>query len=402
MKRKTLIVIGAGTAVAVALLAWAFAPRPLEVEVAQADRGRFETTIAEDGRTRLRERFVVAAPLAGQLARIPWRAGDRVEAGTVLATLAPLAAPMIDARSRSQLAARVDAAQAQQRRAAASVESARVALAQARQDRQRSQALQTQGFVAAARADADALALRAAEAGLDAASAARRMADHELAQAQAALAVSAPDAETRQRFAVKAPVGGRVLRVLQASATTVALGTPLLEIGDTAQLEIVAELLTADALRVVPGADVRVERWGGAQDLAGRVRAVEPAAFTKVSALGVEEQRVNVLIDLTTPADQWQALGDGYRVGVAILTRRVEDALRVPVSAVFPLPAPAEAGRFGVFVIDGDKARLKPVRVGARNGQHAWIEEGLAAGATVIIYPPVSLSDGMRVRARTI
>jgi HlyD family secretion protein len=191
--------------------------------------------------------------------------------------------------------------------------------------------------------------------------------------------------------------------VHQTSETAVATGAPLVDLGDTGRLEVVAELLTADALQAEPGRAVRIERWGGPQALEGRVRRVEPAAFTKVSALGVEEQRVNVIIDLTSPPAQWQGLGDGWRVGVRIVTRQEAAVLRVPVSAVFPRPATegtAAAPGHAVFRIDAGRARLQPVRLGARNGHDAWIQDGLAAGAEVIVYPPAAVSDGARVRAR--
>jgi len=195
-----------------------------------------------------------------------------------------------------------------------------------------------------------------------------------------------------------------VLRVVQASEGTVALGAPLIELGDTQALEVVAELLTTDALQAHPGSRVRIERWGGDAALEGRVRRVEPAAFTKVSALGVEEQRVRVLIDLATPAAQWRALGDGYRVSVRIVTRSVEQAVRVPVSAVFPVPA-GDGGRAGgtaVFVVDGGRARFTPVQVQARNEAHAWVTSGVAPGATVIVYPPATVRDGAKVAARKV
>jgi HlyD family secretion protein len=194
------------------------------------------------------------------------------------------------------------------------------------------------------------------------------------------------------------------MRVAQTSETPLAAGTPLLEIGDTRQLEIVAELLTTEALQATPGSAVVIERWGGAQALAGRVRAVEPAAFTKVSALGVEEQRVKVLIDLASPAEHWQALGDGYRVTVRIVTRSVDQALTVPTSAVFPLPgdakADAAAGASGVFVVQEGRARLREVDVVARNSQDAWLRRGLQPGDAVIVYPSPEVRDGVRVAPR--
>lgn len=397
MKTKTMILGGAGAVALVALLAWAFAPRPLGVETARVDRGLFETTIDEDGRTRLRERYTVAAPLAGRLERITLRPGDEVTAGQAVAAITALPAPMIDVRTRGQLVARVEAAVAQVGRAAAGVEGARVTLAQAQAERRRSEQLVGQGYVADAKAEADRLAETGARRALEAAEQGRRVAEQELAQARAALTVSEAGADSLRRLLLRAPVDGRVLRVLQDSETAVVPGMPLVEIGDTARMEVVAELLTTDALQARPGSEVRIDHWGGTGQLAGQVRAVEPAAFRKISALGVEEQRVNVLIDLTSPPEQWQALGDAFRVDVSIVTRREADALRVPVSAVFP-----RAGGQGMaaFVIDGGRARLKPVTLGGRNGRHAWVQQGLAEGETVIVYPPAALADGLRVKAR--
>jgi HlyD family secretion protein len=398
MKRKTQLIAGVAGVALLALLAWAFAPRPLAVEVARVTSGPYEQAIVEDGKTRLRERYVVTAPLAGRLARITLREGDAVESGAVVATLAPVLSPMLDERSQREQAARAEGAQAAVQRAAAGVERARVALEQARIELKRSEQLAQQSFIAPTKLDADRLALQAAQKELDVASQARHVAEHELETARAALlAVRAPPGVAAS-FVVRAPVAGRVLRVVQGSETTVALGTPLLEIGDTSQLEIVAELLTTDALQTPPGARVRIERWGGPGVLEGRVRRVEPAAFTKVSALGVEEQRVNVLIDLTSPPAMWQALGDAYRVGVRIITLAQPSVLRVPVSAVFPR---AEGG-MAVFVAEGGRARLVPVDLGGRNGSEAWVRNGVAAGTEVIVYPPAALRDGERVKARSV
>jgi HlyD family secretion protein len=191
------------------------------------------------------------------------------------------------------------------------------------------------------------------------------------------------------------------------------LGTPLLEVGDIAQLEVVAELLTTDALKASPGSRVIIERWGGPGTLEGRVTRVEPGAFTKVSALGVEEQRVRVIVGLTSPAQQWKALGDGYRVSVRIVTLAQDNALQVPVSAVFPLSAQADASgpgngaadaapRHAVFVADGGRARLTPVLLGGRNGSMAWLRSTLAPGTQVIVYPPPAVRDGVRVAARKV
>lgn len=398
MKKRTWITLVAATVAAAAAIGWAFAPRPVDVEVARASVGPFEQTIDEDGKTRLTDRYVISAPLAGRLARITLREGDTIAADTVVATLTPLLAPMLDERSARELSARVEAAQAGVQRATTRIERAKVALEQARLELRRSEQLSQQGFVAPTKLDNDRLGVTAAQREVEAATDERHVADHELEVARAALSASRSGTPSGRAFGVRSPVAGRVLRLAQTSETIVPLGAALVEVGDTTRLEVVAELLTTDALRATPGSTVRIERWGGAGTLEGRVRLVEPGAFTKVSALGVEEQRVNVRIDLTSPRERWQALGDGYRVGVRIVVLSQTKAMQVPVSAVFPRPE----GGMAVFVLDGGRAKLAPVEVGARNGSQAWIQRGLAEGATVIVYPPAGLSDGARVKARSV
>jgi HlyD family secretion protein len=401
--RRSWIVAGLAASAGVLALAWAFAPRALPVEIGRVTQGHFESVIEEEGKTRLRDRYVVAAPLAGVLARVALREGDEVAAGAVVATLQPVLPPLHDERTLRELRARVATAQAEVDRAQAQVGAAEVALTRAGHELQRTDALARDGFVSSHKLDADRLAEQAARKGLDTALEGRRVALHAVEQARAALSAVQRRGDDGA-FVLRAPVAGRVLRVVQTSETPLAAGTPLLEIGDTRQLEIVSELLTTEALQAVPGSAVQIERWGGAQTLSGRVRAVEPAAFTKVSALGVEEQRVRVVIDLLSPPQQWQALGDGYRVTVRIVTRSVDDALMVPTSAVFPLPGDAVAngreGAHGVFVVESGRARLHEVGVAARNSQHAWLRGGLTPGTAVIVYPPPEVRDGARVRVR--
>ena len=405
MKTRTWMLAAGGGGAALALLAWAFAPRPVEVEVATVVQGHFETTIEEDGKTRLRDRYVVSAPLAGLLARIALREGDSVEAGAVVATLTPALSPLLDERTVREQQVRVEITQAQVQRVIARVEGAKVALLQARNDLQRSEQLARQGFVSPTKLDTDRLGVAAAQKDLDAAGEERHVADHEVEQARAALmAVRSSDRVGGRHFALRAPIAGRVLRVAQTSETVVALGTPLVELGNTHGMEVVAELLTSDALQAWPGSRVQIERWGGEGALQGRVRLVEPAAFTKVSALGVEEQRVKVLIDISNPQEQWRALGDGFRVGVRIVTREVDNAVKVPVSAVFPVPAGGGTAQGGmaVFKVDKGRARMTIVKVGARNGADAWVQGGLEAGATVIVYPPAAVKDGARIGVRKV
>jgi HlyD family secretion protein len=374
--------------VAALLLAWAFAPRPVEVEVATAAVGRFEATIDEDGKTRVRDRYVISAPLAGALERVRLREGDPVEAGAVVATLTPVLSPLLDERKLREQRARVEVTQAVVQRVDARIERARIA---------------RQGFVSPNRLESDQLGAVAAQKELDTALQERRVALYEVEQARAALSAVSPGGSPGGAFPLRSPVPGRVLRVLQTSETVVALGTPLLEIGDTGQLEIVADLLTTDALKLPPAAPVIVERWGGPGTLQGRVRLVEPGAFTKVSALGVEEQRVRVLIELTSAAREWAALGDAYRVGVRIVALARDGALMVPVSAVFPVPAgDGGVGGMAAFVVRDGRARQVPVQLGGRNGRDAWVTQGLQAGDAVIVYPGSAVRDGLRVRVRQV
>jgi HlyD family secretion protein len=396
MKKFTWIAGGIAAALTVAALVWAFAPRPTLVETGTVSEGRFEATVDEDARTRVRERYIVSAALAGTLGRIALREGDEVRAGDVLAALTPLTSPLTDERTLRAQRAGVAAAEAGIEGAEARLARARVATAQAKSDLERSESLARQGYVAAAKLDADRLAMQAAQREVEAATAEGHVARHQLEQARAALATVLGTGGAQRAFKVLAPVSGRVLKVAQTSEGSVGLGTPLLELGDTERLEIVAELLTTEALRVQPGQRVHIERWGGEGVLQGKVRRVEPAAFTKVSALGVEEQRVRALIDITSPAEQWRTLGDGFRVSVRIVTQQGERALLAPLGALFPRPE----GGMALFVVDGTRARLTPVELVARSLDAAWIKSGVEAGAVVVVYPPSSLADGTRVRRR--
>lgn len=392
--KKTWAVIAATTAV-VAALAWAFAPRAIEVEIATVTQGRFEQAIEEDGRTRLKERYTISAPVSARLSRMVLREGDPVTAGDTVAVLTPLMSPMVDERSRHEAEARLKAATAGVGRATARVERAGVSLQEAWLELQRTGQLADEGFVSPSRLDTTRLAVTAARHELDIANAEREVARQEQAQASAALQPATANARSARPFAVQSPVSGVVLRVVQPSEATIAAGAALLDVGDPARMEVVCELLTADAVQAQPGHRAVIERWGG-PPVEGRVRRVEPAAFTKVSALGIEEQRVNVLIDIAAAPEVWSTMGDGFRVGVRIITTSVEQAVLVPVGALFP-----HGEGMAVYRLDGRRARLQPVDVGARNATVAWVHNGLAPGQAVVVYPPAALADGRRVRVRT-
>jgi HlyD family secretion protein len=398
MSKKQILMILVSVALAIAALVWAFTPKPAIVEVAEVTRGRFEQTIDEDGKTRVRERYIVSAPLAGRVQRIALKAGDAVARNDVVAVMHPAAPPLIDARAERELEEKVGAAQAAFARSRTNVERARAALAQNHADAQRTQKLASQGFVAPAQLERDELKVTLSAREAEAAEFERHAAEHQLELARAALTRSRQGWQPGrgERLDIRSPVAGRVLRVVQESEAVVALGAPLLEIGDPADLEVVVDVLSGDALQIAPGQPVRLERQSGTGTaLEGRVRRVEPSAFTKVSALGVEEQRVNVVLDITSPREQWQNLGDAYRVDARIAVHNANDALKVPVAALF-----RDGAQWAVFVADGNVARKRVIETSRRGAREAQVDKGLASGERVIVYPGDAVRDGRKIAAR--
>jgi HlyD family secretion protein len=394
--KRNLILGGVGLPV-LALLVWAFYPEPMTVEVASVTQGTFERAVQEYGKTRVRDRYTVSAPVAGRVGRVLLKQGDSVAFGDTVALLWPMAPALLDERTRAEQAARINAMASGLARSQANVSRAVAALDQADAELKRSEALARQGFVSPTQNEAGRITLRLRTQELESVRQEEDAARHELEQSQAARRqfAQAPLGGQQPSFAVKAPVGGKVLKVLQQSEASVLAGSGLVELGDPAKLEVVVDILTEDATEVRPGAGVDLLHWGGSQTLSGRVRWVEPAAFTKVSALGVEEQRVNVVIDITAQAAQWQSLGDGFKVDVRVLVQVVDKAVMVPVSALFPI-----GSRSGLFVIEGGHANLKEVNVEARNGLNAWVKTGLNVGAQVVVYPDSKLKDKVRVKVR--
>ena len=384
-----------GGLVLLAVLVWAFWPSAVEVETALVQRGRFEDTILEDGQTRVRERYVVSAPLAGTLLRIDFKVGDPIEAGTVIASVLPNRAPLLDPRARQEAEQRVGAAEATVARAGFIVARLDGIAKQAKVDADRSSTLVAQGAAPHSRLERDALALDTALRELEAAHLAQHAAEHELELARAALFLESDERTSATVWPVHSPVAGRVLRLLQKSEAPVALGAPLVEIGDLADLEVVADVLTTDAVRVQPGDPVRIEGWGGDRPLAGEVRRVEPGAFTKVSALGVDEQRTNVVVDITSPASERALLGDAYRVDVRIVTAVLTDAIVVPAGALF-----RNKDGWSVFVATAGRAQKRTVAVARRSSTEAAVTQGLAADERVILFPTEVIADGVRIRSR--
>jgi HlyD family secretion protein len=395
MLNKKYLLSGAAAIGVATLLAWAFAPRPVTVETTAVVQGHYEQAIEEDGRTRLRDRYTVSAPVAARVTRITLREGDTVAAGEPVAVLLPVMPSMIDERSAREATARHKAASANVARAAARIERTRVAAEEAQLELHRTEKLAREGFLSAARLDSARLALTAAKREVEVARAEREAAVQEQAQAAAVLLPADGGVQAGRPLTVRAPADGVVMRIAQTSEATVAAGAALLDIGDPAKMEVVADLLTTDAVLARPGRPAVIERWGG-PPVAGRVRLVEPAAFTKVSALGIEEQRVKVVVELAAPPEGWRAMGDGYRVSLRIVTQSVDQALLAPVGALFPIGD----GGMGVYRVENGRARLQPVEIAGRNGSEAWVRTGLQAGQRVILYPPPTVSDGKRVQPR--
>lgn len=372
-------------------LAAGLRPAPVEVEVATVARGPLRVTEDGTGRTRVRDRYQVAAPVGGHLERIGLREGDAVRAGDVVARLAAARPAPLDARTRAELAARLEAARAAQGEADASASRARVAADQAGRDLARARELSAGGSMSAADVEGAELARRAREAEAAMSVAAVRRAAGEAEAARAALAGA--EARSGERVALRAPATGRVLRVLHESEGPVAAGTPILELGDPGLLEAEIDLLTAQAVRIRPGARVELVGWGGGGALPGRVRSIDPAAFTKVSALGVEEQRVHVVVVPDGPG--WERLGDGWAVEGRITVSDRADALRVPAAALF-----RHGERWATFVVEAGRARLAPVDVAESTGVEAAVAAGLAEGARVVVHPSDKVRDGVRVTVR--
>jgi HlyD family secretion protein len=388
--------MGAAAAAVLALLVIVFRPAPLRVEIGRVERGRLLVTVDEEGETRVRDRFVVTAPIAGRVARLTVEAGDTVQHGMVVARMHPLP---LDPRTRAEAEARLDAAQAAVREADARVEQATAAHAQAERSATRARQLGKLGTIGVEERELSELAETARGKEREAAEFAARSARFNLEAARAAL--MAPGADGAQGLVsacasgeaecldLRAPVDGQVLRVPQKSERVVAAGEALLEVGDPKALEIVVDVLSTDAVKVHAGATMLIEEWGGATPLTARVRVVEPSGFTKVSALGVEEQRVNIVGDF---ADGAATLGDGYRLEARIVVSEKTDALRVPTSALF-----RRQGDWHVFAVRDGIARQTPVEVGERNQTDAEVLGGLSVGDEVILHPSDQVDDGVRV-----
>ncbi len=398
---RRVLIWGVLGALLVAGLAFAFWPQPVPVDLGEVTRGPLRVTVDEEGRTRVKDVYVVSAPLAGRMFRIEAKVGDAVSAGeTVLATIEPTQPTFLDVRSRTEAEAAVKAAEAAKTLADAELARARAELDFARADYERAKTLAARDTISQRALDRAELELKTRQAALATAQAAVRVKTFELSTARAALIT--PDRERTPGAAVRpgwvdvrAPVSGRILRVFRESEGVVAAAEPLIEIGDPGALEIEVDLLSTDAVKVEEGAEVIIEDWGGAFTLQGRVRRVEPYGFTKISALGIEEQRVNVIIDFTDPPQKWQRLGHGYRVETRIVVWEAAEVLKIPLSALF-----RDGDAWAVFVAAQGRARMRHVAIGQSNRRAAQVKDGLAEGERVVLHPSDRVQDGGRIVAR--
>jgi HlyD family secretion protein len=383
LQRKWLIRGGLALA-AVALVAYFARPDPIEVEIAAVETKPLDVTIDEDGRTRAVDRYVITAPVSGRLERIDIREGDCVSAGDVIARIQPMP---LDASTREQFEARLSAARARQRAAAATLERTRSARDQAAREWERRRRLAEDGAIAREQVEQYAPALATREQELQEADEANTAAASEVDAVQASLL---SERSTNVAVPVRAPADGTTLRIPERSSRIVQAGEVLLEIGDPAALEVIVDVLTTDAVRIRPGMPASLGGWGGPTAIPARVRTIEPSAFTRTSALGVDEQRVNVILDLE---ERPETLGEGYRVEASILVWAAENVITVPTSALF------RAGtRWQVFVIDDGRARLRDVTVGERSGVTAQIIDGVTEGEFVLAFPSDEVRNGDRVK----
>lgn len=388
------------TALLIGLLAVVFAPDPIIVDTALAKRGPMVVTVSSEGKTRVKEQYEVAAPIAGRLLRVGLKAGDRVIAGeTIIGTIEPPQPQFHDARVNAELEAKVRAADASKGLALADLERAKADFEFAKREQERNRTLSTIGAISdriLQQVDRD---FKMREAAVVVAENVVKQKVSELELAKASLSVPSASSAIEgplpaPNLEVRAPVSGRVLNVLKESESIVSPGMPLIQIGDVTKLEVMLEMLSEDAVKVREGTSATLEGWGGKR-LNAKVRRVEPSGFTKVSALGIEEQRVRVLLDFTDPPETWQALGNGYRVNAKIAIWSGDNILKVPMGSLF-----RDGNRWASYVVSGNTALLAHLEIGNFTDAEAQVLEGLAEGAAVILHPSDRVTTGAPVKAR--
>jgi HlyD family secretion protein len=373
---------------------WAFAPSPVPADLATVERGALQVTVDEEGRTRVRDRYVVSAPVPGRMRRIELEPGDPVVARkSVLAQFEPTPPTLLDVRSRAELQARVRAAESSVGAARADLERVRAELTFARSELKRFRALVEERVLAPRELEVAERQVESLQRAVQSAEFTVRTAEHELEVARAGLLQTQGGRTTP--IPLYSPVDGVVLRRLQESEAVVPTGQPLIEIGRLDDLEIVADLLSSAAVKVKPGHEVLIDQWGGDRVLRGRVRLVEPSGFMKISALGVEEQRVNVIVDFAEPREHWASIGDGYRVEVRIIVWSRDNVLKVSASSLF-----RHGEEWAVYVVEDGIARRRIVEIGQRSGLEAEVLKGLSESERIVVYPSDAIAEGVEVAER--
>ena len=392
LARIVLLALAAGI-VGIIVVAWM--PKPIPVDTAKARVSTLTITVDEDGYSRMKDRYLISAPLSGTIDRIELDPGASIAEGAVLARILPLPTPLLDPKSKAQAQAALAGAEAGERRAQAAQAQAQAAFDFASDQIDTQKSLAQRGTITKQQLERAQLDLETKREQLASSTFGVRVARHEAQMARAALGRLGANPKAGDQMILTSPVQGNVLDVVRDAAGVIQAGAPVLEIGDPAGIEIVVDVLTTDAVQIQPGAKAQILRWGGPGQLEARVLRIEPKAFRKLSSLGVEERRVNVILDLESPREAWAALGDGYRVEASITTWQGTDLLTVPVSAIFK-----HEQRWHVFVVDGQNARLRPVELGKRNGFDAQIVSGLQADETIIIHPGERIADGSLIQPR--
>ncbi len=377
-------------------LVYAFWPKPVEVEAVEIVQGDLVVSVTQDGKTRIKERFVISSPLAGQLERIELRPGDRVKKGeTCLAAVRPRSPQLLDSREIAQAEARVKAGEAVVQRSWRARQAAEASMDFAKAEVQRARSIAQERVISRSELDGAEMLFRMRKAELEEGSLAEVIAKFELELAKAALSYAQPADPKVERPAdleIRAPIDGQVLRVWEESSKVIAASTPLLELGDPADLEVEVDVLSSDAVQIQPGTEAWLEHWGGEYDLEARVRLVEPSGFTKISALGVEEQRVNIILDLIDPLEKRPTLGDGFRVEARIVLWKGIDLIKAPIGSLF-----RREDAWAVFVIHEGTVMTHEVEIGHRGGNEVEIMKGLQVGDRVVLHPNDTLSDGKRI-----
>lgn len=397
MRRYRWIIIAGVIAAVILAIVYGFLPKPVPVDMAKAFRGPLRVTVEEEGKTRVRDRYVLSAPVPGFMRRINLDVGDIVREGQPLVELEPLKSELLDPRTRATGKAGVLAAAASLRAEEAKVRAARADADYAQKNLERIRRLAEKGYASKDyfdKVEAEAKRTRATVLSTEAAA---KVARSELEKAHAALRYSAAESTgpTGKVVMVRTPVGGSVLKIHHKSEGVVPSGEPLIDIGDPQKIEVEVEVLSRDAVKIKPGTAVLFKRWGGNQDLMGKVRVVEPEGFTKISSLGVEEQRVLAIVDITSTDESLARLGDGYRVEASFILWEGAQVLQVPASALF-----RKQDGWAVFVIANGRAHLREVKVGQRTGLAAEILDGLSEGEAVVAHPDSTIEDRVRVRSR--